>query len=86
MDLRLDTRNTKPKLLALNIWTMIALAIIVILNLLNAEKYVLASVITVFVYSIGMTIMLVIAFFKQMRYNLYSYNTIFYTLISTTID
>ncbi len=89
MDLRLDTRNAKPKLSALNIWTMIALAIIVILNLLNAEKYVLASVITVLVYSIGMTIMLVVAFFEQMRYNLYSYNTIFYigfALFSLSVD
>ena len=89
MDLRLDTRNAKPKLSALNIWTMIALAIIVILNLLNAEKYVLASVITVLVYSIGTTIMLVVAFFEQMRYNLYSYNTIFYigfALFSLSVD
>ena len=78
MNLRLDTMHKKPKVWHLLIVPVVMLGILIPLYLLGGEKEVpLGSL----VFSAGFfatTVLLIRAFFLQMRYNLYSYNTIIY--------
>ena len=78
MAFRFDTRNTKPKLRSLQILTAAAAAIAVLLGLTAAERAAAAICTVIAVYALGMIIALLWAFREQIRYNPYSYNTIFY--------
>ena len=78
MSLQFDTRNTKPKLRALVVMTVIAAAALGIIALTGLEKKAAAMSIATAVYAFGMILGLLWAWREQIRYNPYSYNTIFY--------
>ena len=78
MKLRFDTRDTKPKLHALKLLTAAALAAAGALALCGgAESGVWMCAVTA-AYALGAALALLWAFREQIRYNPYSYNTIFY--------
>ena len=76
--LKIDTSDKKPSLW--NIMSVSAITFIFVLYLLRNgwEKGANAIVITMDIYFLVVTLMLVRAFFQQLQYNPYSYNTIFY--------
>ncbi len=78
MKLRFDTRDTKPKLRALRILTLLAAAAMGLLFLCGAEQTAAAMNIVTAAYALGMVLALLWAWREQIRYNPYSYNTIFY--------
>ena len=76
--MKFDTRDTKPKLYYLLFEVVITVVIISILAVLDARKY---AVWVSFIVSLSLllaAVQLIIAFFRQLQYNPYSYNTIFY--------
>ena len=78
MDLRVDTRNTKPKLRALLVLTALALIALIVLFRSDLPRRAAALSIVTAAYAFGMILALLWAFREQIRYNPYSYNTIFY--------
>ena len=75
---RFDTRDTKPKLRALLILTLTALLAVVVLLLAWGERCAAAVCFVLAAYALGAILALLWAFREQIRYNPYSYNTIFY--------
>ena len=78
--MKFDTRNTKPKLW--NVLIQAGFVLAVVLLLVTGEDgprrhAVPISVITA-VFMLAVLVQLVVAFFRQIQYNPYSYNTIFY--------
>lgn len=78
MNLRLDTLNKKPKVYNIAVLSAGMLALLVLLFALEGEGVTRPGCILLALYFLGVTILLIRAFFLQMRYNLYSYNTIIY--------
>ncbi len=76
--MRFDTRDTKPKLRALIILTLFATAGICALGLTDAVKHAAAMCGVTAGYAFCMVLALLWAWKEQIRYNPYSYNTIFY--------
>ena len=76
--LKIDTSDKKPSLL--NIAIVSAVTFIFVLYLLRNgwESGAGAIIVTMDIYFLVVTVMLVRAFFQQIQYNPYSYNTIFY--------
>ena len=76
--IRFDTRDTKPKLYNIAILTVITALIITILALIDKEgtKIIVSSLLIA--YCVAVIYMLQHAFAEQLRYNPYSYNTIYY--------
>ena len=73
-----DTLDKKPKLYNVLIASVILILAIVILQILRPDNLGLISGIALIIYLILVIIFLVRAFFRQLRYNPYSYNTIIY--------
>ena len=76
--MKFDIRDRKPKL-----WNVLIQAGAVVLILLlmvqdGAHKYTMGISLLVDVFLLAMLVQLVIAFFSQIQYNPYSYNTIYY--------
>ena len=75
--MRFDTRDKKP-----NVWSIAALtavAAIILAVLLPREQVSFTAIIAVICLYLTLTIVfLIIAFFRQIHYNPYSYNTIYY--------
>ena len=78
MKLRFDTRDTKPKLTALLILTAVTAVIFAVLALTLGNRKALPLCILITVYAAGVMIVLIWAFREQIKYNPYSYNTIYY--------
>ena len=78
MKLRFDTRNTKPKLRMLAVLTLLAAAVLAVLALTGAERNAAAMSVVTAAYALGAILVLLWAWREQIRYNPYSYNTIFY--------
>lgn len=76
--MKFDTRDKKPKLYNILIPTAIAAAIIAGLLLWETKESEALISLTLDLYWTGVLILLVDALFKQMQYNPYSYNTIYY--------
>ena len=73
-----DIRNKKPKVFNIAILSAAAAAVILVLILLKDSVPLLAVSVVITVY-LGLVIFfLVKAFFQQLQYNPYSYNTIYY--------
>ncbi len=72
-----DTRDTKPRLRMLLAVTLAAVALLVFF-LTTAPEASIGPVTVMAVYSFAAVALLLIAFREQIRYNPYSYNTIFY--------
>ena len=73
-----DTRDTKPDLRVLLILTVITAAVIALMRLFHVQRFAVATCIVMAVCSLGAILTLLWAFREQIRYNPYSYNTIFY--------
>ena len=78
MVIRFDTRNTKPKLRALALLTVVALLLVGTLVVLDAEGFAPLISFLVAAYALGAIVVLLWAFQEQIHYNPYSYNTVFY--------
>ena len=78
MNVKLDTRTKKPKLYHLIAESIVAALIVLVLVRLDAQRYAGWIGVTVSLLLLLVTVQLILAFFRQMEYNLYSYNTIFY--------
>ena len=78
MKLRFDTRDTKPKLRALLLITAAALIAVGALALSGAADSGIWMCAVTAAYALGAAVALLWAFREQIRYNPYSYNTIFY--------
>ena len=78
MDLKLDTLHKKPKVYHIAVLSAAVLAALVLLFALGGEQYLRYSCLLLSAYFFTVTVLLLRAFFLQMRYNLYSYNTIIY--------
>jgi len=76
--MRFDTRDKKPKLYHLLALTGLTAAVIGALLLRGGENRAAAVGVVLDVYFAAALALLVIAFFRQLQYNPYSYNTIFY--------
>ena len=76
--MRFDTRDKKPKLYHILLLSVLAAAVLGVLNLPDGAEHMLTSFLVLDVYFLAVWILLLDAFFKQLQYNPYSYNTIFY--------
>lgn len=78
IDLKLDTLDKKPKLYNIAVLSAVMLTALVLLIALGGEKLIHFSCLGMAAYFLAASVLLMRAFFLQMRCNLYSYNTIFY--------
>ena len=78
IDWRLDTRNKKPKVYNVAILTAVLLVLLTIVFLLQKVWMVRFSCLLLALYFLVFAALLLRGFFWQIRYNLYSYNTIIY--------
>ena len=77
-NLKLDTVDKKPKIYHIAVLTAVALALLIVVFLLQKAWMLRFSCLLLSLYFLAAAILLVRAFFRQIRYNLYSYNTIIY--------
>lgn len=76
--MRFDTRDKKPKLWNIAILSLLAALVLAALAVGGAEAHVLGIAFTFDVYLGLVLVLLLRAFFAQIQYNPYSYNTIYY--------
>ena len=79
MRLRFNTRDIKPKVWNIAILSAVAVILFILLVTIPKPVPLLAVNLVIVVYLILTLIFLVNAFFQQLRYNPYSYNSIYYT-------
>ena len=75
---KLDTIDKKPKVYSIAILTGVLLVLLTAIFLLREEGMLRHCCLLLSIYFLAVTVLLVRAFFLQLRYNLYSYNTIIY--------
>lgn len=75
---KFDTRDKKPKVYNILILSAAMLTAVTVLLVIDSARFIPAVCILLDVYSLCVMIMLIAAFFKQLQYNPYSYNTIYY--------
>lgn len=78
MDLKLDTLRKKPKIYGIAVLTVFAALILACVYRLGGERTLLVCCLLTSVYFLAVTALLLRSYFLQMRYNLYSYNTVIY--------
>ena len=78
MRLRLDTRTKKPKVYNILFLTLGTAALLALLFLFVGERMLRLGCLLISLYFLAVTALLIRGFFRQMEYNLYSYNTIIY--------
>ena len=76
--MRYDTLAKKPKVYNIGILSIIAAILVVILIVTMKEKSVAAVGLVLVVYTAAALVLLMRAWVRQIRYNPYSYNTIYY--------
>ena len=76
--MQFDTRKVKPKLFHLLAFTVGAVLTLIVMILSGADEHAMAISAFSAAYFLIVVILLVDAFFKQIQYNPYSYNTIIY--------
>ncbi|MBQ6465465.1 MAG: YdcF family protein [Oscillospiraceae bacterium] len=76
--IRFDTRDKKPTLWNVAALTGVLAAVLAVFLLLGAEQHAFAISLSLGLYLVLVVILLIRAYFGQLRYNPYSYNTIFY--------
>ena len=76
--MKFDTRDKKPKLYSLLALTVAVIATITVLSIIDGSKYAATCCLIAAVHSLVAVLSLLWAFREQLRYNPYSYNTIFY--------
>ncbi len=78
MDLKFDTRHKKPTVWNIAFLSAVMLAGVVFLLLFGGEEALLMADLLTVLYCALVIVLLMDAFFKQLQYNPYSYNTIYY--------
>jgi uncharacterized SAM-binding protein YcdF (DUF218 family) len=78
IDLKLDTLRKKPKVYNVAVLSAVMLAVLSLLFSFGGARLLRFSCLLLTAYFLGVAALLLRAFFLQMRYNLYSYNTIIY--------
>ena len=78
MDLKLDTLNKKPKVYNIAVLTAAVALIWALMLVLGGLRMLAPGCLLLCGYALAVSVLLIRAFFLQMRYNLYSYNTIIY--------
>lgn len=91
MKLRFFSRDKKPKIYNIGILTLILLAVILVISLLDISHKGTTVCYIFLLYFIAVFILLLRAFIQQLQYNPYSYNSIYYIsfalfVISLIID
>ena len=81
--MKINAKEERPKIHFLVILTIIAAALILYLIFWAREAHPIAVCSIAIAYFSAVVISLVAAFFRQIRFNLYSYNTVFYMLSKT---
>ncbi len=76
--MKFDTRQKKPKIWNIALFSAVLAAVLAVFLLLGAERWAPVISLVFAVYELLVVILLLSAFFKQLQYNPYSYNTIFY--------
>ncbi len=76
--MKFDTRDKKPKLYNLLIQALAVGLILFLLIRRDAERHAVLISALIGIYLLAALIQLIAAFFKQIQYNPYSYNTIYY--------
>ena len=76
--LKIDTLDKKPKVYNVAILTAAVLALLAVVFLLQRAWMLRFSCLLLALYFLAVAVLLIRAFFLQIRYNLYSYNTIIY--------
>ncbi len=76
--MKFDTLDKKPKLWNVAVLTAVLAAVLTAFLLTGAERHAAAVSLSLAVYFVIVLALLMRAFFRQLRYNPYSYNTIFY--------
>ena len=75
---RFDTRDKKPKLYGLLAEAIAVVVILTVLAIKDADRYAVAISVILTLFFLSAVVQLLIAFVRQVQYNPYSYNTIFY--------
>ena len=78
IDLKLDTLQKKPKIYHIAVLTAVFAALLAAVLILGGEGSMRFGCLLLALYFLTVAVLLVRAFFRQLRYNLYSYNTIIY--------
>lgn len=78
MRFQFDTRDTKPKLRTLLLLTVLSALLVGVLAVALGERGAAVICLVMAGYALGTILVLLWAFREQIRYNPYSYNTIFY--------
>ncbi len=76
--MRFDTLDKKPKIWNIAALTAVTAAVVSALVFIGGDKYALATCAVMIAYLSAVIVLLFVAFFRQLRYNPYSYNPIFY--------
>ena len=76
--MKFDTRNKKPKLYHLLVISVTTVILLTVFMLCHGDHQSMHMMIVLDLYFAVSLVLLVSAFFKQLQYNPYSYNTIFY--------
>lgn len=76
--MRFNTRDQKPKIWSIAVLSAVTLVLCGIALLFGGTYRHLMILVLLDVYLLAVTVLLVIAFFHQLQYNPYSYNTIYY--------
>ena len=76
--MKLDTLDKKPKVYNIAILTVVMAVVLAALFAFGGGRQIRFSCLLLSAYFLAVTALLIRAFFLQMRYNLYSYNTIIY--------
>ena len=76
--MKFDTRNKKPKLYNLLLQALFVLLIVILLVQKNAQRHAALTSALIGLFLLTAVGQLIDAFFKQIQYNPYSYNTIYY--------
>ena len=76
--MKFDTRDKKPKIWNVAVLSAAAAIAVAALATMAGNRYILAISFIMAVYYAGVIIMLITAFFRQIQYNPYSYNVIYY--------
>ena len=76
--MKFDTRVKKPKIWNVAIISALAVIAVTVLAVVAGNRYIMAISLIMAVYFAAAIIMLIIAFFRQLQYNPYSYNVIYY--------
>ena len=76
--IRFDTLDKKPKLYNIAVLSALTFVILLIVNFVYGETALGIANLILSLYVLTVIILLIRAFFRQLRYNPYSYNTIYY--------